>query len=640
MGGINWSKLFRHYDRDNSGGLDYDEFHRAVRKDAKLTVSILPDSDLRWLFRQVDVDGGGSVDLAEFAEWLSAESSNRLGSNNDVPSSSSAKYRRERERESGAGRAGRAATAAAAKKEIVRNGSDHHHHPSSSKKSSSKRSNKAAMYFPSQQSHHRHKSHTRKNMQYAQNSTPSSTRHQMTPVREKDIRSRLHVVSHNVGGLNWKKIFRSYDLDDNGVLDATEFNAVLRKSANIGKSVLPDSDIARIFHHVDVDQSGYIDVEEFVQWLRRGRLAVMAVDDGEYKDDGKIAFGQSTFGKSARRIPPRQLLQQRAMEMKEEDESARWQDRKRAHPKEPKEPKERGNDDIDFDIRSSSRLEKKPPSVSSSYMYSSSSSSLSTTSRFNQPAEYEQSLSEYSGLEDSGIELSGAEYTEEGQEQASYEAEAERRVTLYNDELNRQKRKKIYPTVTWPTAKMSDSKRKLLNTAREYANNQRKLLETLAESSDEIIALGTHAMEVDQNIIDAQSRLYTIRTSALAVIHASSNRRHLAKLLRVWHSWFLRQRAKRTTFRIERYSTLVRCWSMWCRYLLRAKLKALKHQHHFLTSLQDRHALAASHRTMLRAVELVYERLPLRRAMRRWSVFTILRRALPPSTVLESSQYR
>ena len=32
-GGINWNKLFDHYDRDNSGTLSLDEFRRAVRKD-------------------------------------------------------------------------------------------------------------------------------------------------------------------------------------------------------------------------------------------------------------------------------------------------------------------------------------------------------------------------------------------------------------------------------------------------------------------------------------------------------------------------------------------------------------------------------------------------------------------------------
>ena len=32
-----WAQLFKHYDRDNSGSLDFEEFRKAVRKDAKMT---------------------------------------------------------------------------------------------------------------------------------------------------------------------------------------------------------------------------------------------------------------------------------------------------------------------------------------------------------------------------------------------------------------------------------------------------------------------------------------------------------------------------------------------------------------------------------------------------------------------------
>jgi Ca2+-binding EF-hand superfamily protein len=36
QGKQDFAALFRHYDRDNSGELDFDEFRRAVRKDGKL----------------------------------------------------------------------------------------------------------------------------------------------------------------------------------------------------------------------------------------------------------------------------------------------------------------------------------------------------------------------------------------------------------------------------------------------------------------------------------------------------------------------------------------------------------------------------------------------------------------------------
>ena len=69
-GGQDWSKLFRHYDRDNDGGLTFDEFRRAVRRDAKITRTMLSDQQLHSVFDYVDEDGGGEIDLGEFETWF------------------------------------------------------------------------------------------------------------------------------------------------------------------------------------------------------------------------------------------------------------------------------------------------------------------------------------------------------------------------------------------------------------------------------------------------------------------------------------------------------------------------------------------------------------------------------------------
>ena len=63
-------KLFRYYDRDNSGEMEFDEFRRAVRRDAKLTVSDISDDGLRKIFDKADTDGGGTISLEEFTELL------------------------------------------------------------------------------------------------------------------------------------------------------------------------------------------------------------------------------------------------------------------------------------------------------------------------------------------------------------------------------------------------------------------------------------------------------------------------------------------------------------------------------------------------------------------------------------------
>ena len=66
MGGVDWTKLFNHYDRNNTGELNLMQFKRALRSDAKITVSMLPDNHVRHLFNTIDLDGGGTIDEEEF----------------------------------------------------------------------------------------------------------------------------------------------------------------------------------------------------------------------------------------------------------------------------------------------------------------------------------------------------------------------------------------------------------------------------------------------------------------------------------------------------------------------------------------------------------------------------------------------
>jgi Ca2+-binding EF-hand superfamily protein len=74
LGGQDWEKLFRHYDRDNSGELDFDEFRRAVRRDVKVTPQMMPDIELREMFDHADASGDGAIDIDEFVGLLRADS--------------------------------------------------------------------------------------------------------------------------------------------------------------------------------------------------------------------------------------------------------------------------------------------------------------------------------------------------------------------------------------------------------------------------------------------------------------------------------------------------------------------------------------------------------------------------------------
>ena len=64
------AKLFSHYDRDNSGELNFEEFKAAVRKGGHLSSAVLSDRDLLQLFAAVDTDGSNDVSIAELTSFV------------------------------------------------------------------------------------------------------------------------------------------------------------------------------------------------------------------------------------------------------------------------------------------------------------------------------------------------------------------------------------------------------------------------------------------------------------------------------------------------------------------------------------------------------------------------------------------
>jgi len=72
-GGVDFERLFRHYDRDNSGSLDFEEFRSAMRRDAKVAKRDVSDTELKQVFGSVDIDGGGEIDIDEFVAWINTD---------------------------------------------------------------------------------------------------------------------------------------------------------------------------------------------------------------------------------------------------------------------------------------------------------------------------------------------------------------------------------------------------------------------------------------------------------------------------------------------------------------------------------------------------------------------------------------
>jgi hypothetical protein len=62
-GGHNFMKLFRAYDKDSSGTLDFDELRSVLRKDIKMPTAVMSDDAIHRIFHLLDCDGGGHVGI-------------------------------------------------------------------------------------------------------------------------------------------------------------------------------------------------------------------------------------------------------------------------------------------------------------------------------------------------------------------------------------------------------------------------------------------------------------------------------------------------------------------------------------------------------------------------------------------------
>jgi Ca2+-binding EF-hand superfamily protein len=71
-----WGLLFRLYDADGSGVLDFEEFIGASRTDLNISTDDVSDADIKRIFDSADLDGGGEISSEEFVEWLSKNISN------------------------------------------------------------------------------------------------------------------------------------------------------------------------------------------------------------------------------------------------------------------------------------------------------------------------------------------------------------------------------------------------------------------------------------------------------------------------------------------------------------------------------------------------------------------------------------
>jgi CRP-like cAMP-binding protein/Ca2+-binding EF-hand superfamily protein len=68
-----WEALFKAYDEDGSGEMEFEEFEAAVRGDCNIGEAVVSQGELRDLFGAVDQDSSGDIDLHEFVEFLESD---------------------------------------------------------------------------------------------------------------------------------------------------------------------------------------------------------------------------------------------------------------------------------------------------------------------------------------------------------------------------------------------------------------------------------------------------------------------------------------------------------------------------------------------------------------------------------------
>jgi len=72
--------IFRKFDKDGSGQLDFDEVRAAFRRALKIPPSVLSDPDLLLLFERIDLDRNGFVSLTEMGAFVNFIDTAEVGS--------------------------------------------------------------------------------------------------------------------------------------------------------------------------------------------------------------------------------------------------------------------------------------------------------------------------------------------------------------------------------------------------------------------------------------------------------------------------------------------------------------------------------------------------------------------------------
>jgi Ca2+-binding EF-hand superfamily protein len=264
-------KLFHHYDRDNSGTIDLVEFTNAMRKGGHLPRRLMNDEQLEILFREVDIDDSGEVNVEEMTRFVWGKSS--IDASTHEPSAEGATLFKAISY--AAARATRGTDGSGAKWTI----------PDAQERGrlfdSMANGNgliSMAEFDTGIVRYARHLHHR-----------PSLRRAFVAADTNSDgviARAEFHQLLHfAVFFVSMSEVFEEMDVDHDGRIDRDEFKEACARLGRKGKTKikLSAAELERVFVEIDDDGGGFIRFSELCSWSTR--YLVMDTDD----DDGDAA---------------------------------------------------------------------------------------------------------------------------------------------------------------------------------------------------------------------------------------------------------------------------------------------------------------------------------------------------------------
>lgn len=79
----------------------------------------------------------------------------------------------------------------------------------------------------------------------------------------------FRAAAYKLGGANLNRLFRQYDVESKGSINAHQFLHAVRVHGRISSRVLTDGDVMKLFAFLDQDGDNAITVEEFSDFLSR-----------------------------------------------------------------------------------------------------------------------------------------------------------------------------------------------------------------------------------------------------------------------------------------------------------------------------------------------------------------------------------